>query len=501
MGSGGASVPPPPPVSKEEQEFLRQQNLSLQDFRGLLSESRLQQQETQNILKNLSGLYTEQVTPGTPGRREVQFAGDDRLSKLREAAGSGGLRIDRDQGLRNLGLTDSFVNRFNSELVNSGIEAPASPPVSQWSGITTPGAALDILSAGNRPQSQISDMDRVAAQRAAFEKILAEAKADPTSAASYGLSTTVDIPGIAEKKEMKLNQEKVNELRGRLADYQAKLDDLQNKSLEAEGAGLKALEEQINQNIELQRETQKALLEEVRKGPSEFDQAQNRISILQAERLENALRGDLPVSEATKQRKRQEFDLLKEAAARRGIRIEGDTPETATSNSTAGVQTIGEFNRTYKLAEDAERRGEISAGAAENLARYGLTNSISSQGFNQAASLRGLSAAPGTTFTGSPGAQSLGFLQNAAAYSPASLLGGYTGLLGGYQSAMQPYTDQRLLGYQANLNQASLKSRNNPLGTVLGLVGTGVGAYFGGPAGAAVGGTLGSSIGSGFANA
>ncbi len=193
-----------------------------------------------------------------------------------------------------------------------------------------------------------------------------------------------------------------------------------------------------------------------------YQKQADEVSSLQSQRYLKALKGELPVSEGTLQRKDKEFSLLKEAAARRGNVIEGDAPDSAMGLSSAAAANLGQFNRTYKLIEDSERRGELASGG----------------------------------MGGAPGGVPLGFAGSAMAYSPASLLPGYSSLSAGYGQAVQPYADQRLLGYQGSLQQASLNSRSNPLGA--GVAGAGTGAMIGskfGPQGALIGAGIGGLAG------
>lgn len=173
-------------------------------------------------------------------------------------------------------------------------------------------------------------------------------------------------------------------------------------------------------------------------------ETQHRIGLLSADRYEKALKGELPVSEGLIQRKAADWTLLKENAARKGIVIEGDSPGTAVSNSTSGNELVTNFNKTYGLLEDAERRGEIASGYQTGL--------LGGQTLNTA----------GTSVT---------------AFGPMATGSGYAtgaGLLGG---AMQPYTAQRQLQYSADVNNAALKSQNRAgwfqLGS--GLLGLGAG--------------------------
>jgi hypothetical protein len=195
------------------------------------------------------------------------------------------------------------------------------------------------------------------------------------------------------------------------------------------------------------------------------DIAQNRsIGLLQADRLEKALKGELPISEGTMQRKAQDFKLLKEDAARRGIVIEGDSPETATSNSTSGNELVGNFNRTYGLLEDQERRGEIANVSGVNL-----------------------------------GVPTLSLASSANAYGPGAVAPGYVQGAGLLQNAQIPYYNQRMTQYQTDLyNFGNAQNRKQAIGGAVGsLAGAGIGAYFGGPTGAAVGAKAGGGVGQG----
>jgi hypothetical protein len=176
---------------------------------------------------------------------------------------------------------------------------------------------------------------------------------------------------------------------------------------------------------------------------------QERISALERENYERALRGEAPLSEGTIQRGKKDFAVLKENLARRGTRVTGDTPETAVANSTAGVQTLESFATAKKVAEDAERRGYLGFGAS-TVDRYNpgsVTNPVASMV---------PSFGPGAT-------------------SPA-----YSNLSSGYLGLTQPYAQQRSGQFQAAI------SKSNQPGMLPGLVDLGVtagSAYLFGPYG------------------
>lgn len=152
---------------------------------------------------------------------------------------------------------------------------------------------------------------------------------------------------------------------------------------------------------------------------------------LEADRQEKALRGELPVSEGTTQRKAQEFAALKEQLTRSGNPVTGDTPETAYSPTTAGTQSLKSFAERYKLVEDAERQGQISQGSADLYNSLGLTSNISG---NRAIALQS---------TGAGGAP----------YN--TLVGGPISLVQPNLQALQPYQFQRSMQYQGNMQNAA----------------------------------------------
>jgi len=167
-----------------------------------------------------------------------------------------------------------------------------------------------------------------------------------------------------------------------------------------------------------------------------LDKANREIALAKAERQKLALEGKIPISTGTSLRKQEQFSLLKEGASRMGHTIEGDAPESAVSDSTAGSQLLGEFNRTWGLLEDAERRGEISEGGASFLNSYG--------------------AAKGTQVTGVPQTN-------------------YAGLVPQYVSALQPYQNNRNMQFSANA--ATQQNKTQMASGLLQAIGTGAGMY------------------------
>jgi hypothetical protein len=153
------------------------------------------------------------------------------------------------------------------------------------------------------------------------------------------------------------------------------------------------------------------------------------------------LNGELPVSEALIQSKTKDFALTKENAARRGARITGgslDEAATTPQDSTGASETVGNLDRTYRLREDAERRGIIDAGVPV---------------------IGGNSLSLATT-----GQQSFGPGQSAV---------GYNAVAGQIPAALQPYQQQRALQYQQQVENTRLRSQHEA--NIYGAVGQGVG--------------------------
>lgn len=333
FGGGDASVPPPPPMSGEEKALLNQQTQILQQMSGLLGTSAAQNQESQDLYRQLSGLY-EMTGEDTPG-----------AISLNQDVINAGLSAPNDKTLKSMAKKynpDKATREYAQRFIDAGFD-------DSWS----------------------------------LQHVVDALKADPEKALKLGFATQTE----GTKRGYTLKQSAVDELKTRLGDYQKKADE---------------------------------------------------ISSLQTDRYMKALKGELPVSEGTTQRKAKDFSLLKEAAARRGNVIEGDAPEGAFGLSSAAAANLGEFNRTYGLIQDAERRGELAAGGAG----------------------------------GSPAAMPLGYASGAGAYSPASLLPAYSGLAGGYGAAAQPYTDYRNMQYQGQLQNAALQMQGQgAFGGLLGMAG------------------------------
>lgn len=108
----------------------------------------------------------------------------------------------------------------------------------------------------------------------------------------------------------------------------------------------------------------------------------------QAERIEKAFAGDLPVSEALKQRGEDQFRFLQEGQARRGNVITGTDLTSAVAFSTPGIQSLESVRREQRFLEDTERRDEINRGFSSFRSGLGLLTDINTRRLSE------LTAAP-----------------------------------------------------------------------------------------------------------
>jgi hypothetical protein len=207
-----------------------------------------------------------------------------------------------------------------------------------------------------------------------------------------------------------------------------------------------------------------------------------------------ALAGTEPTTEGLKAQKKREFEQFKQAAGQRGIRITGDTPETASSSSTAGIRLLSEFNQRFNLASETERQNLRGFLGGQTLGREG-------QQFNQALQLTGFN--PLQQQLGAFDAATRGFIPILGGISQG--LGGISQGLGGisqgYGAYAQSFAQQRNLQFNRDVQEAQRENeeKGGIYSGIGGILGTGVGGviggYFGGPAGAIGGAGIGSQVG------
>lgn len=222
--------------------------------------------------------------------------------------------------------------------------------------------------------------------------------------------------------------------------------------------------------------------------PNQLDTVSGQAGIEEANQYLRALQGTEPLSAALSQQEAERFKKLKESAGQRGIRISGDDPFTATSDSTAGNQLLSQLRKESQLNREVQRENALSRLQAANLNRLGF--GLQRQG--QMADI-----ASGTQYA--PGQGSLGFMGSAQQAGPGSLLGAYSGLSQAYGQAVQPYQQQRYLQYQRDIqNQANRSARSQGIGQLIGGgLGLGTGLFFSGgnPQAGALGFGAGSGVG------
>lgn len=212
--------------------------------------------------------------------------------------------------------------------------------------------------------------------------------------------------------------------------------------------------------------------------PNAYQQSSDQIAAVENKNYLDALNqasGTLTVGQAQQQKK--DFEKLVAAAGARGIRILGDDPMTATSDSTAGNQILSDFNQRYQTLADQNRQAQLQMGYSQNAGRLGLAQQAQQSNL---ANILNAQTAYGNLM--SPYQQ-----QRMAQYGVqnANVDIRNQGLLNNYQSAY----NQQMLNYQANAqNQAN---RMGFINSLIGLGGTIGGALIAGPVGAAAGGALG----------
>jgi hypothetical protein len=358
MSMGGSSVPNPPPISAEEKQILQTANDLLKQQGIQLSESDIQNKEIYNLVKDLSGLYTSVDVPASTKAGNLSYTPD-----------AGAMKSFTDTVRWNPGGgSQTIAEKKRGDLLTSLVAKDPS-----LKGLTL---------------------------QQVYDKVVA----DPAYAFKLGYATQTGNPEeiVPGRKEMQLNPEAVNSLKGRLQSAQA--DQERISSLE------------------------RANYEEALKGGGVISEAQRTAYL-------NAINGEGPVSEGSRIRTEKDFAVLKENLARMGSQVVGDTPTTAVSNSTAGVANVGEFARTTKAAQDAERLNYI-----------GLLNG---------------SVVPnaGPNVNGMP-SQALQLLTSAGGYAPGVNAGGYGNMAQGYMGLMQPYANQRSAQYGADMQGAMNKAGN-----------------------------------------
>ena len=203
---------------------------------------------------------------------------------------------------------------------------------------------------------------------------------------------------------------------------------------------------------------------------------------------QNALQGKIAPNQMIEQQKQEAWNQMKQNAAQQGIRIAGDTPQSAVSQSTAGNQQIADFNKSWAAQEQNYNLGQQSLGMQAQGQALGQQNQQFQNtlgGYNTLAGMNTTLQNPYQQQTlGQFGVQTNQALQNANV-SNQNLLNTY-----------QQQTGQTLANYNNSL--AGYNTNMGLLQSGLGLAGNLVGAGFaggGGSAGAGNAGMAGGSMG------
>jgi len=212
---------------------------------------------------------------------------------------------------------------------------------------------------------------------------------------------------------------------------------LEDQQLELEQKSYE-LNQKVVEGLLSSQEAEQAYRQEQLSMARHLQEPQMRIAELQADRLERALKGELPVSEASQiAREKSEAQML-EGLSRRGVGP-GETPY---------IQSMGEHERTWEALYDAERRGEIAQGSGLFAQAVGL------------ASPTGMTQGVGTQGVLGQGYGLLPTLSSSMGVTQQGLA-----------SAMQPYQYYSGLQNQANMYNAQIANQPSGFGQVLGMAG------------------------------
>ena len=202
---------------------------------------------------------------------------------------------------------------------------------------------------------------------------------------------------------------------------------------------------------------------------------------------QNSLTGNIPQNQALEQQKQEAWNQMVQQAAQQGIKINGSSPQSAVSQSTAGNQQIADFNKSWGAQEQNYNLGQQQLGlqaqqAGNAQANTQYTNTLG--GYN---TLSGMNTSMQQPYA----AQTQGQYQQATNQVTSDANIANQNAMNAYQQQLQQvglnYNSQ-LAGYQNSMGLAS------GIGSLAGTVG---GAMIGGPAGAMIGGQLGGMVGGG----
>lgn len=230
-------------------------------------------------------------------------------------------------------------------------------------------------------------------------------------------------------------------------------------------------------------------------GSNPYLQASQGADMQALQNYQNALQGKIAPNQMLEQQKAKAWQQAVQQAAQQGIRISGNSPESAVSQSTAGNQFISDFNKTWGALEQNYNLGQQQLGMnaqqqalAQQNAQYQNTMAGYGQLGNQA-----------TQLYQPYQQQQLGPWQVATQQALSNTDIANQNAMNAYQQQLMQlglnYNNQ-LAGYQ---NSMGLLSGATQLGgmAIGGAIGGPMGAMIGGQAGGAVGGMFGGSQGGG----
>ena len=202
---------------------------------------------------------------------------------------------------------------------------------------------------------------------------------------------------------------------------------------------------------------------------------------------QNALTGNIPPNQMMAQQKTEAWNQMVQNAAQQGIRISGNRPQSAVSQSTAGNQQIADFNKSWAAQEQNYNLGQQQLGLQAQQAGNAQANTQYQNTLGGYNTLSGMN----TNIQQPYAAQTQGQYQQATNQSTDNANIANQNAMNAYQQQLQQlglnYNTQ-LAGYQNSMGMAS------GIGSLAGTVG---GAMIGGPVGAMIGGQAGGMLGGG----
>ena len=316
------------------------------------------------------------------------------------------------------------------------------------------------------PTQEERDLQRAQAEAVQTQNLLLQEQLAASQAAREQLSSISAI-SAAEQAQIRAFQSAQLDL----ATESLALQRIQIERAEALEPAQFAL---LTQQTEIAASQLQLLQDTINREPTELEAKQEEIALLQAERVEKALKGELPIGPQTLAAEKDEFKKLKEQLARAGIDVQGDDLEGATSTSTAGIQAIESLKKRFDAIKFAEQQGAITQGQSLLLQGAGAIADIEQ---------RRLGTAFGNTGALVPQRQQFGLfdpvgsrLQNfgtAATFGFGAAHQGFSSLNQGFGGAIQGFQANRNMQLQANI--AGSQAQGAAMGGLMSGIGTAAG--------------------------